>query len=192
MRRTVQVIERPLITSERCPEIFTNREDFAEAFAWADDECPVAWKIVTENKSKAFGKNASCYVGSSHGTDPESVAMRLAVFHDFVTGSDRKGETLWNWAARFTVENYGGKKRDAITGGLFQQHAVHTHDGLTKEYPRNCTTLDYTPALLSEVLDQFQKWFEARNERGELSGYPNTTRITIDGKTVRTFAPNEV
>lgn len=184
MKRTIEVIERPVITSERCPAVFTYRENLAEAFRWADDDCPVAWKIVTENKSKAFGRMASRYLGSSRGTDSDSVAMRLAEFHSLVIGTDRHGETIWNWNARFAVENYAGKKRDALTGGLFHQHAIHS-DG--KEYARNCTVLDYTPAKLEEVLDRFQEWFEARSENGSLAGYPNTTRITLDGKTVREF-----
>lgn len=195
VKRTVQVVERPLITSERHPEIFTNRVEFEEAFAWADDECPIAWKIVREAKSKAWGKHASCYV-CAHTDSPEDVAMRLSIFHERVTGKGpfvlegENVETIWNWNARFTIENYGDKKvnkKAALTGGFFQQHAPYTYKGETKEYARNCTTLDYTPNKLDEVLDQFQRWYEARNERGELSGFPNTTRITLDGKTVREF-----
>ena len=61
--------------------------------------------------------------------------------------------------AKFTLAHYNDK---GFTGGFFQQW--------DDKYPRNCSTMDYTPETLSEVIEEFKAW---------MSKYFNTRKITI-------------
>jgi hypothetical protein len=177
MKRTVEIVRRPLIVSDWNPIIRTHREEFADAFAWADEN-PIAWKIVTTTRSHAFGRLATVY-GPSSTASPEHVAMRVSILHEFAVVKS-EAESLWTWAARFTLEHFGQKK---LSGGFFQQHARWT-DG--KEYARNCATLDFTLWTRDAVVDRFFGWATDARGRGA-AFYENTTRITIDGEDVRTL-----
>lgn len=163
---TTEIIRRPLVLSDWNPLVQTNRPDFAPAFEWADDEEPVAWKIVTNTKSKAFGKGSSVY-GPATTNAPEDIAMRISIFHEFAV-EKAEDSSLWAWAARFTLAHY---EKSGFTGGYFQQHARWT-DG--KVYARNATTLDFTKTTKKIVLAHFYGWAK--------TNFENTTRITIDGK----------
>ena len=167
------IVERTFRSDVR-PEIATESPELAEVIAWADDN-PVAWEIVTRTRSKAFGTGSCVYIGwAQRNSAPEAVLERVRHFRELVDGGDcwmrkREGDdSIFVWRARFTLEHYRDK---GFRSGFFRQHDAR--------YPRSCLTPDYTPETLQQVLDQFCAWMDR---------YYNTTRITVDGKTVRTFA----
>ena len=155
------------------PEITTTDPHLAKVIAWADKH-PVAWEIVTKERSKAFGVGSSEYIGwAQRSQSPEAILERLRHFKELVGGGDhwrriREGDdSIFVWRARFTLEHYRNK---GFRGGFFQQH--------DSNYPRSCLTLDYTPETFKGVLDRFCAWMDRSYD---------TKQITVDGKTVRTF-----
>jgi hypothetical protein len=135
------------------PEVATQDAELGRVIAWADAN-PKAWKIVTANKSKAFGARSCNYIGWAQGSPaPAAVLERLRHFcavvrpditEDFLASA---GPTIFRWKGLFTFAHYGDK---GFTGGFFQQH-----DG---QYDRNCMSLDHTPATLPQVLRNFMEW----------------------------------
>lgn len=173
MRLTTELIRRPLVISDWNPLVQTNRQDFAPAFEWADDEAPLAWKIVTTTKSRAFGKDSSIY-GPSTTNDVADIAMRISIFHEFAAVK-AEADSIWAWAARFTLAHF---EKKGFTGGFFQQHARWTDK---KIYARSATTLDFTPATRKVVLQHFYDWAKTT--------FDHTSYVTIDG--VHAWRPRE-
>ena len=173
MKTQERTIVQRTFQSDLRPEIVTTDPYLAEVIAWADEH-PVAWEIVTRTRSKAFGVGSCVYIGwAQRSNAPEAVLERLRHFRELVDGGDycmriREGDdSIFVWRARFTLEHYRDK---GFRGGIFQQHDAR--------YPRSCLTLDHTPETLEEVLDKFCAWMDRCY---------STSRITVDGKTVRTF-----
>jgi hypothetical protein len=178
VRASVRTVESPIWTSDVEPSIWTSSESLAEVIAWADER-PVAYRVVTTTRSKAFGLGASTYLGwAQRGVTSEAVLCRLEHLRRSADPSPAKGKDLGFWAlrARFTIARFN---EAGFTGGLFQEHARWTNG---KEYPRHCTYLDYTPRTLERVIDRFVRWCDEPPCR-----YENRTRITIDGRDARTF-----
>ena len=162
-----------IFQSDIQPEVATTDPRLAHVLAWADAN-PVVWDIVTKTRSKAFGLGSCVYIGwAQRSQSPDAILERVRTFKELVEGGEQPGgvcepdESIFVWRARFTLEHYRDK---GFTGGLFQQHDAN--------YPRSCLVLDYTPETLEEVLERFCAWMDRFYE---------TKRITIDGKTVRTF-----
>jgi hypothetical protein len=138
-------------SSEVWPDVQTRDEHLAEIIRWADAVCPVAWKIVTTKKSKAFGMGSSTYIGyAQNGTTSASILERLKVFYHELHRKPKDTTypiDFFVWKANYTLEHYNDKK---LTGGLFQQW-----DGT---YDRGCSVLDYTPDTLPLVIERFVAW----------------------------------
>jgi len=159
--------QRTCYRSDLHPEIETEDTNLAKVIRWADAN-PHVWKIVTTNKSKAYGRNSCNYIGWAQGkTTPEAILERARHFHDLVLGHEPHigPSHIFVWRAQFTFEHFRDKN---FTSGFFQQN-----DG---KYSRNCMTLDYTPETLEEVIDRFLKW---------CGGSYKTEYVTVDKKVVR-------
>ena len=165
------LIQRTFI-SEVKPEIYTTYPEFEKVIQWADEN-PVVWEIVTKKRSKAFGRGSCVYIGwAQNNMSPDAILERIRHFKELI---DKKSpyyndNSIFLWRAKFTLEHYKDK---GFRGGFFQQHDA--------QYPRNCLTLDYTSETLELVLDKFCEWIDHTYD---------TQRITIDGKIVRVFKPN--
>jgi len=138
--------------SEILPEVTAQDPDLGKTIAWADAN-PVVWKIVSNTRSKAFGRKSSEYIGwAQRSPSPEAILERARHFHSCVDpnvlgGLHYRSQGIWGWRARFTFEHYPDK---GFTGGFFQRF-----DG---RYDRDCMSLDYTPETLAEVLRNFMEW----------------------------------
>jgi hypothetical protein len=157
-------------SSDVCPDVVTRNERDAELIRWADAFCPVVWKIITTNKSKAFGTHSCFYLGGIQGgLSSNSILQRLKAFHREL---NRRSEDVhfptdfFAWKANFTLEHFNDK---GFTGGLFQQW-----DG---KYNRGCSILDYTPSTLPDVIERFVTW---------CGGTFETRAVKIDEKVVWT------
>lgn len=162
-------ITQEVFCSEVRPDISTTYPALGPLIAWADKN-PHAWKIVTTNKSKAFGLGSCVYIGwAQRSTSPEAILERLRHLHELVTAGARRNQSgsIFIWRAQFTFEHFNDK---GFKGGFFQQF-----DG---RYPRSCLTLDYTPETLELVLDRFCEWMDRHFE---------TMHITLNGRVIRTF-----
>ncbi len=151
-------------TSEVNPEFTTELKQWGEIIEWAD-QFPVVYKIVGERShSKAFGMNATVYMGCQRGPTISGALSRLTSFkYELEKGG------FFGWRAQFTLEHYGEK---GFTSGFFQEF-----DG---KYDRGCTNLDYTPKTREEVLDRFLEWCREGYDYGAVA-------LKIDGKIVRTL-----
>jgi|SRR5271154_90094 len=175
MKRTEETQVLVWYASEVHPEIRTQHEDLAKVIEWADAN-PKVWRIVRENKSKAFGRESSTYLGCHRGPSPFASLDRAAEFKRTIENDEglapaHRREEFWTWRAGFTLEHYGEK---GFKGGLFQQF-----DGT---YDRGCCYIDYTPETLDEVINRFVQWCGATFA---------TKEVRIDGKTVRTSPETE-
>lgn len=138
--------------SEILPEVTTQDPDLGKTIAWADAN-PVVWKIVTNTRSKAFGRKSCEYIGwAQRSPAPAAILERARHFHTCVDpnvlgGFHYRSRDIWGWRARFTFQHYGDK---GFRGGYFQRF-----DG---RYDRDCMSLDYTPETLVEVLRNFMEW----------------------------------
>ncbi len=169
MKTTEETITKKIYQSEVVSEIRTSDPGFAHIIAWADNH-PVVWKIVTGRRSKAFGLGSCVYIGwAQRSMAPEAILERVRYIHELVEGESpyHHENSIFAWRARFTLEHYKDK---GFTGGFFQQHDA--------KYPRSCLTLDYAPGTFEQVLNKFCAWMDL---------YYDTVRVTVDGKTVRTF-----
>ena len=167
MKTDIQTIVKTTYQSEIMPEVKTDSSDLAEVLEWADAN-PRVWRIITHNKSKAFGRNSCMYMGWAQGNNSaDAVLERLRTFYDEVYATDYRQKQVWGWRARFTLEHYKDK---GFKGGLFQQW--------NDRYPRGCLILDYTPETLEEVIDKFVEWCGKTH---------NTRRITVDEETVKEY-----
>ena len=154
--------------SEVLPQVSTENEMLAKSIEWADAH-PVAWKIVTGNRSKAYGKSSIDYLGYQRGDAPSQILDRIHHFKCYVDGYSGRGTDFWQWRAQFTLEHYNDR---GFRGSFF-----HQFDG---QYNRGCCTLDYTPHTLESVIDRFIAWCNV--------GYKfPTAAVKIDGKVVRTY-----
>jgi hypothetical protein len=146
--KTKQVVTtKTLYVSSVMPIIETEDSSLAPIIAWADEH-PKAWKIVTTNKSKAWGANSSTYIGWAQGvSSADAVLERLHKFHH--TLHDGVND-FFTWKAQFTLDHWGLAGFD---GGLFYQW-----DG---EYNRGCSVIDYTPGSLKLVVERFIAWCDA-------------------------------
>jgi hypothetical protein len=174
MQTNQETTTRHVYTSDEVPYIQTDNEKLAKVIAWADAH-PYAWQCVCGRRSKAFGRDSSVYIGwAQRNRSSAAMLERARHLHELVveicpyagTGS------IFIWRAKFTLDHFG--HRD-FTGGFFQQH--------DDKYPRSCLYLDYTPETFEEVLDRFEGWMD--------KSY-TTNRITVDGKTVRTYPRKEI
>jgi hypothetical protein len=169
LKRTEETQVLVWFSSEIHPEIRTRREDLAEVIEWADAN-PKVWRIVRENKSKAFGQKSSMYLGYQRGPSPSAALDRATRFGEIVKLERSGSVSIFTWSARFTLENYGAK---GFKSGFFRQFDG-THD-------RGCCYLDYTPETLNIVIDRFLQWCGNTFE---------TQEVRVDGKTVRTVTRN--
>lgn len=171
-----------LYRSEIRPEIQAEDAELGEVIAWADEH-PVVYDIVATRKSKAYGRGALDHIGwAQDSMDTDAILARIGHVHRHaMAGDSHLLGSITPWRVRFALEHFGER---GYTGGFFQQHATWS-DG--KEYPRLCQTLDFTPKLLDAVVERFIHWFEMSP-----GAYGNTTRVTLDGKDIRTFDPPRV
>ena len=157
------------------PQIQTTDPDIAEAIAWADQEAQV-WHLLLSRRSKAFGIGSCVYIGWAQNSESaDALLERLRHFHQLVKQTENGNGSsvpILAWAAKFTFEHFYDQD---FASGFFQQHDAR--------YPRNCLTLDYTPKTLEAVVDKFCQWMDRHYQ---------TTKITLDGETVRVFPRREV
>lgn len=175
MKREKKTLEYEKLTSDFMPEVTTSTPGYAEAIEWADAN-PVAWRIVTQTKSKAFGRGSSFYLGCvQDGKDPETVLERVAALKfelDRPRHYDAKVgiapvDDFHLWKVKFTLAHYEDR---GFKGGFFQQIDV-------AGYSRGCSHLDYTDETLPEVLRRFQEWCD--------QGYKfETQHVQIDKRVV--------
>ena len=169
MKTTKEHVTKEWYTSELYPIESCEPRD-KEIIEWLDKN-PVAFEIVTKNKSKAFGKKSCVYIGWAQNNN--SVRAVIEKLRTLKYVSEAKAARfsspgdIFQYRAQFTLKHYKDK---GFTGGFFQQ--------LDKRYQRDCLSLDYTPALLDEVIAKFEEWMD---------DYHITTQITIDGETVRRY-----
>jgi hypothetical protein len=126
------------------------------------DAHPIAFDIVIDEQSKAFGFGSCVYIGWAQRSQAVSAVIeRLARFADEVSGKQPGSHrgTIFNFKARFTLEHY---RDEGFTGGVFQCH---------DRFPRGCMTLDYTIDTLPEVVKRFFDW----------AGNDGIKKVTIDG-----------
>ena len=139
--------------------VTTTDPELAKVIAWADSSENV-WDIVRGTRSAPFGRNSSTYMGCQRSHSPQDALERAAVLmHE----CQRVG--IWGFRARHTLAHYKDK---GFKGGLFREW-----DGT---YYRNCIELDFTPATLEQVLDQFHAWCGTTYD---------TKELRLDGKTLR-------
>jgi hypothetical protein len=169
MKTITETITNIIYQSEFLPDVRTINPSFARTIAWADDH-PVVWRIVTGRKSKAFGLGSCAYIGwAQKSKEPDAILERVRHLSELASGKSpyHNPDSIFVWRARFTLEHFQDK---GFTGGFFQQHDA--------KYPRSCLSLDYTPATLQEVLEQFCSWMDRCYD---------TRRVTLNGAAVRTF-----
>ena len=109
--------------SEVIPEVATHDEEIGRVIAWADQN-PQVWKIVTANKSKAFGASSCEHIGwAQKSLGPSAIlerARRLCatarpdIHKDFLACG---GPVIFRWRGYFTVAHYADK---GFKGGFFQ------------------------------------------------------------------------
>ena len=179
MKSVLETRRVMIYRSEIRPEIQTEDAELGEVIAWADDH-PVVYDVVTTRKSKAYGRGALDHIGwAQESMETDAILARLSLARRHALAAyDAPTGSIKPWRARFVIQHFG---ESGYTGGLLQQYARHI-DG--KEYRRFCETLDYTPKLLEEVVERFIHWFETSP-----AAYEHTTRVTLDGKDIRTFDP---
>ena len=173
MKTVTETITNIIYESEFMPSVRSINPAFARTIAWADDH-PVVWRIVTGRKSKAFGLGSCVYIGwAQKSTEPDAVLERVRLMYELVEGKSPyyTPSSIFVWRAKFTLAHYQDK---GFTGGFFQQH--------DSKHPRSCLTLDYTPATLQEVLDQFCAWMDKAYD---------TDHVTINGAIVRMLSAKE-
>ncbi len=174
MKTNEQTTAHRIYTSEEVPYIQTEDERLAKVIAWADSH-PYVWQCVCGRRSKAFGRGSCAYIGwAQNSREPQAMLERARHLYELVHGEYPYAgpDSIFVWRAKFTLEHFGDKE---FTGGFFQQHDA--------KYPRSCLTLDYTASTLPTVLDKFEAWMDR---------YHDTTRITVDGETVRTYPRKEI
>ncbi len=139
----------------------------ARAVRWADRN-PVAWEIVTTERSRAMGLGASEYdEGVRRSTDSEAVLARVVRLHELVLETRKRPNSLYAWRAAFAMEHFHDS---GFTGGLFVQHVgrkEHFH-----------LLLDFTPETRAEVVARFSAW--------TYHGSP-VTHVTLDGEVVHRY-----
>jgi hypothetical protein len=123
-----------------------------ELIEWADSN-PQVWRIVRENRSKAFGRKSSDHYGWARAREGDSAACilgRVQTLHK-AKHPDKyalaRGTSFWDWRIKFTLEHYYEKD---FQGGFFQQW-----DG---RYDRGCCNLDFTVGTLDDVVKHFIEW----------------------------------
>jgi hypothetical protein len=163
MKTTTDYVKVVTYQSDVFPSAKTNLHAEAEIIAWADAN-PILWKIVSESRSKVFGKNAITYMDCERG-DGLELARLFVLRRELAAPVD----SIFRWRAAFTHEHYNDK---SFASGFFQQH-----DG---KYDRGCLELDYTKATLDEVIKRFVVWSEQVHRP--------TKTVKLDGVVVRTFA----
>ena len=136
-----------LYLSDVMPLVVSEDGADGEIIAWADAR-PVVYKIVTEAKSAAFGRQSTQWHGWAQGENtPRAILHRLGVFRRMLDEFPEDcPASVFSWAARFTLEHYGR----GLSGGHFTQW-----DGT---YRRGSMTLDYTVETLDAVVARFQAW----------------------------------
>ncbi|MCD6163013.1 MAG: hypothetical protein J7K40_11460 [candidate division Zixibacteria bacterium] len=155
--------------SEAHPDIMTTKAALAPVIEFIDAN-PLVVEIVNGEQSAAFGVGSCEYIGwAQNSTAPAAVIEKVRTLMNL---TDRYCQgyrlgTIWNFKGQFTFEHY---RDEGFTGGFFQQH--------DKNYPRLCTSMDYTPVTLPEVVKAFADWCDG-------SAFI-TERITIDGADVPT------
>jgi len=122
-------------------------------------------EIVTNSRSKAFGKKSCFYIGWTQNNNSESaINSRIELFKmQLENKQDFLGRKIPNdffiKKAKFTLKHYKDK---GFTGAFFQQW--------DEKYPRSCSAMDYTPETLPEVIEFFKSW---------MSPFFNTKKIMI-------------
>ena len=133
----------------------------ARAVRWADRN-PVAWEIVTTERSRAMGLGSPEYDGRERlSTDSEAVLARVVRLYELVLEARKRPNSLYAWRAAFAMAHFHDP---GFTGGLFAQHVgrrEHFH-----------LLMDYTPQTLVEVIARFAAW--------TYHGSP-VTHVTLNG-----------
>lgn len=163
MKRIEEVRPVVMFKSDVLPDVVTQDEGEAQIVAWADAH-PIVWRIVTETKSRVFGRNATTYHGYQRGVGGRLALARVRVFREHLETCG----PFWQWRARFALEHYNDK---GYRGGHFEQW-----DGT---YTRGGAIVDYTPRLLDEAIDRFMAWCDAGPCK-----FP-TVEVRVDGKAAR-------
>ena len=129
MQEIIQQIVQKTYQSSVLPEVRTQNENLSRVITWADAN-PVAWKIVTNHRSKAFGLGSCVYIGwAQRSMAPEAILERVRHLYEVLHGREYPNPSIFRWRACFTLEHYRDK---GFTGGFFQQH--------DERYPRACLT----------------------------------------------------
>jgi hypothetical protein len=163
MIRASRSVEVVTFTSSVQPALSTEDESLAGAIEWADAH-PVAYRIVMGARSAVFGRGSSEYFGCDRGESAHCILRRL----QHLMGRTKESG-IFGWRARFTLEHYDDA---GFRGALFQ-----LWDG---QYDRSALVLDYTPATLEAVLDQFVAWCDPFYKKVE---------VRIGKRVVRRFEP---
>jgi hypothetical protein len=152
MKTSTVQITTTVYQSDIMPSVKTDVEKFAKVIEWADAN-PVAYEIVSENRSLEFGRESVLYLGYERGIGPGKILSRLETFRRELV--ERNQDTFQAWLAHFTFNSY--KDKD------FQSGFMKQYDG---QYIRSCHHVDYTTKMLPEVIDRFRIWcgntFEVR------------------------------
>ena len=125
MKITEEKITIKTCASEEHPEIFSSDPRDREIIEWLDEN-PVAFKIVTGTRSKAFGMSSCVYIGwSQRNNSVGAIIEKLKTLKReisgqgcFPEGPPMMGGTIFQYRAKFTFEHYEDK---GFTGGFFQQ-----------------------------------------------------------------------
>lgn len=153
--------------SEVMPGVGTQNSDWAKAIKWADEEQPVIYKILAENRSKVLGGGSNFFLGGQKSVvrvrdaqgnkcrdiDFAAVLSRLCQVYNTLTDPIRQiceaPFDIFRWRIEFTLAHYHHK---GFCGGCFQQY--------DEKYLRNSLELDYTQETLPLVIQRFRDWAE--------------------------------
>lgn len=126
------------------------------------DENPIAWDIVTNTRSRAFGANSDLYGYWGWSDAARAPLERLKRFRQLLDGRDLHHplDELLSWNAQFTMQHY---EDDDFTGGVFE---VGQEISLT---------LDYVPGTLQETIERYCRLVSGTYERRP---------VTLDGMVV--------
>jgi hypothetical protein len=159
MKTRTEILKVVHYASSAVPDIETTEKVFAPTIEWGDKN-PLAWRVVQESKSLAWGKGSSHYYGAAQGSGaPLAVLSRMQSFREVLTRKvpkERAADDFFRWSAQFTLDHY--KDKD-FRGGFLQQY-----DG---QHTRGCAYVDYTPATLDTVVKHFRAWCDAGPNKHE-------------------------
>jgi len=173
--------------SEVLPGVRTQNADWAKAIKWADEQQPVIYEILTQNRSKVLGGASNFFLGGQKSVvyvrdaqgnkcreiDCDAVLSRLCQVYNTLTDPIRQIREapfdIFRWRIEFTLAHYHHK---GFRGGYFQQY--------DEKYLRNSLDLDYTAETLPLVLQRFRDWAEIYHKTDHIM--IDKARVDLDGE----------